>query len=124
MQDHSVKSKQDITNATRDLIRGVLLGYAMQKRVVAYSHLGNLIGIDVTAGDHERGLLSGILADISTYENSRKRPLLSAVVNYKNDNSAGKGFYTLARDLGRTGDDDVILCTEMNEVFDFWSVSP
>lgn len=50
--------------------------------------------------------IARILGDISCSEVEHRRPMLSAVVVNKGAAMPGKGFFKLARKLGRHGDDD------------------
>ena len=86
--------------------------YAELKRVAraggttSYRALAALAGLDLDR-PADRGTLARTLRAISTAEHQQGRPLLSAVVVLGGRRMPGRGFFALARELGRhTGDDD------------------
>ena len=73
---------------------------ARQQTTISCSELAPLTDLDISM-DHDRNEMSRILGEISAHEHEQKRPMPSAVVTHK-DGDPGKGFYTLARELGVT----------------------
>ena len=109
------------TQAIYDKIREVAKG----KGITYYSDIAPLAGLSMDSpGDRAR--ISQILDEISRLEHSANRPLLSAVVIRKEENSPGQGFFGLARDLGlHHGDDDLAFgVQELQRVHDCWSKQP
>ena len=69
--------------------------------------------------------IASILDEISSFENSQNRPLLSAVVIGKVTKYPGKGFFTMAKREGRyTGNNDIdkleFFSMEVKKVFKHW----
>lgn len=93
--------------------------------LAAYSEVGPLLGLNMGRPD-DRNALRDMLDEISTFEHSQGRPLLSAVVVHKEGDSygsPGKGFFKMARRLNRlppTGDEDAFWAEEVNNVFKEW----
>lgn len=72
--------------------------------------------------EHERNLLYEMIGNISKYEHSNGRPLLSVVV-VTEDYIPGRGFFTLAKELGKqesNEDNDSFALKEREELFEFW----
>lgn len=62
-----------------------------------------------------------MLAQISVEENAAGRGLLSAVVVHKENQTPDKGFFQLARQLGRdVTDTDMFWLTELDSVCAYW----
>lgn len=69
----------------------------------------------------ERYRLAQRLDEINGLEDGAGRPLLSAVVVQKGTHRPGSGFFEVARQLGKTMDDeDEYYVTELQAVFDYW----
>lgn len=82
-------------------VRQYLIGIARSnRRLVYYSTLAIecKLGLDFN-NDLDRLKLSKILGDISSFELSQGRPLLSSVAYYKESNDHGDGFYRLCEEL-------------------------
>lgn len=81
------------------LVRSMLIESARQNRPLVYSDVMRRIKFDHT-NQYDRNKFSKILEDISRFEHSKKRPLLSAQIIYKGSGEIGKKFYWLASELG------------------------
>ncbi len=95
---------------------------ACLESTIAYSELAPLADLDM-GREADRAEIGRILGDISVHEHEQGRPMLSAVVTHK-DGGPGKGFYTLARQLGlmQPGMSDIAFWSqELRRVYDFWS---
>lgn len=107
-------------------IRAKLIEYARIKRTLSYSQLNDQLqlGYDFNI-KHDRKLIGDDLGDISCYEHSKRRPLLSALVVRKGSGHEGDGFYKLCEKLGygdwrilrRSSEFDL---KRQQECFDFW----
>lgn len=79
------------------------------------------INLELQEGRNE---LSKILGDIATFEFKAKRPLLSSLVIYSNNNDHGKGFYHLCELLGignaRKLEDELFGFLEAANCRNFW----
>ena len=113
-----------LTNLEQD-IRRELIGFVKigdkNKSFVRYKALADKFGLPFE-NEHERGLLYKMLDDINRYEFSKERPLLSVVV-VTGDYIPGKGFFTLAKELGKqesNEDKDSFAFKERKELFEFW----
>jgi hypothetical protein len=105
-------------------IHGRLVRLAQARRTVSFDDIAAIVGTDA------RGRLSPsrtrkALSEISVYEHSRARPMLSVLVLHKEGNSPGPEFFALARSLGRySGDDEAseraFIEAEMLSVWDQW----
>lgn len=84
-------------------VRQRLIQVARSNRgYISYSELAVQSGLTLNLSEaSERNELSRILGEISAYELSHERPLLSSVAIYKGDNDHGDGFYKLCEELGR-----------------------
>ena len=109
-------------DAGAEAIYDKLREVAKSRGITYYSEIAPLAGLNMDSpGDIQR--ISRILGDISTAEHQAGRPLLSAVVIRKGENSPGPGFFGLAKDLGlHDGDDDFrYWVKELQRVHDCWS---
>ncbi len=81
--------------------RGAMVARARDRAMISYSELvGKITAIRLEAHDPR---LSTLLDEISTEEDAVGHGMLSALVVHKvGDMEPGKGFYDLARSLGRT----------------------
>ena len=76
-------------------------------------------------GPHIRNEIGKILGDISVYEHTHGRPLLSSLVVRAGDNYEGDGFYKLGEELG-FGDwkklkrEGIFEVEQMKKTIDFW----
>lgn len=94
---------------------------ARKESTVYYSEIAPLAGLDMS-NPADRNRIAEILGDISTYEHDNHRPMLSAVVILQDSNKPGKGFFTLAKELGlyAGSDDDVFFSSELTKVHAAW----
>jgi hypothetical protein len=96
-----------------------------QASCVAYSRLYGQLhpGFSGTFRGHgERRQFSIELAHVSWYEHEHGRPMLTALVVYKNVPEPADTFTQLARQLGRDVDDDQAFWqAELDEVIRFWA---
>ncbi len=108
-------------DGAKEEARKILADRARLKKTIPYSELVSQIHA-ITIEAHDLRLFT-MLAEISTAEDKIKQPLLSAVVVHKDgDQEPGKGFYELARSLGKVViDDHIFWIEELNRVFDYWS---
>ena len=107
----------------KEMIRNKLIEAAKMKDVVCYSEIGELLDLSMDNPYH-RQEIGRILGEISTEEHQAGRPLLSAVVVHKENHQPGKGFFQLARELGKQKpdeNDDVFFAAELQKVFDEWA---
>jgi hypothetical protein len=77
-----------------------LIQVAKSGDIVPYSHIAPMASLNMdNAVDRQQ--LSEILSDISEFQHQQGRPLLSAVVTFKDIPYPGKGFFDLARRCGK-----------------------
>ncbi len=110
-------------------VRDYLIRKSKQKKTVGYSEINidcNL-NLDFTQ-QNSRTEIGRILGEISTFEFSNNRPLISSIVVYKSDKlgtGIGNGFYNLAEELGFGQSAHLksknFAETEIQRSFDFWS---
>jgi len=76
---------------------------AKEERLITYGEIAPLAQLDMTLV-RDRKEIGRLLGEISTYEHSHGRPLLSAIVVWKDGDrcgsSPGPGFFQLRRELG------------------------
>ncbi len=95
---------------------------ARLQATISYSEIAPLADLDMSR-DNDRAEMGRILGEISIHEHEEGRPLLSAVVTHK-DGGPGKGFYTLAGELGvmaRKMSAIAFWSQELRRVHDYWS---
>jgi len=115
MQEFNLKLVDSIDNNVEEFVRGLLIGVAASGKTIPYSELGWLLGIDVRAGDYPRKILSTILGAVGSYEHDQGRPVITAVVVFKESDDewgrevVGKGFYALLENLQKHPDPDPIV---------------
>ena len=101
-----------------------LIKAARDKQPITYGEeIAKIMGLP-PSGDHMARETGEILGEISEYEHLHGRPLLSAVVVGKDTRIPGKGFFTLARELGKLQegmDERSFWERELEEVYDTWS---
>lgn len=108
-----------------DVIRQELVRVARAGDITYYALIAPLAGVDLNT-NAGGAVLAYLLGEISTAEHDAGRPLLSAVVVLKGTNIPGKGFLTLARDVGLyDGADDVkFWVEEVKRLWDYWLAHP
>jgi len=102
------------------VIHDALVKLARKGETDCYENIGRLVGLSMS--DEGRYKLATYLEEISRYEFEHGRPLLSAVVVWKDAPLPGAGFFTLARQLGllHEEDDVVFYSKELVRVHDYW----
>src|SRR6266446_2760248 len=106
------------------LVFNELVKAARSRGTVTYQELADLIGFPII-GDYMGMELGHLLGEISEDQDHLKRPMLSTVA-VKVDGLPGKGFFDLAKKLGKySGDDDKnerhrFWEAETNRVYDLW----
>lgn len=88
---------------------------------ITYSEIAPMADLDMSS-QADRTEIGRILGAISTREHEDGRPLLSAVVVLSNIGYPGKGFFTLAQELGiYDGSDDLaFFVQELARVHEYW----
>jgi alkylated DNA nucleotide flippase Atl1 len=101
-----------------------LIQAARNKQLITYGEeIAKIMGLP-SSGNYMARKTGQILGEISEYEHLHSRPLLSAVVVRGDKNIPGKGFFTLARELGELQegmDERSFWERELEEVYDTWS---
>ena len=106
------------------LVFNELVKAARHRGSATYQELADLIGLPVT-GDYMGSELGHLLGAISEDQHRLNKPLLSAVA-VKVDGLPGKGFFDLAKNLGKysgSADRDqqhLFWETEIKQVYDLW----
>jgi hypothetical protein len=105
-------------------IHNRLVRLAKSRQTTSYGDIAPLAGLD-TRKVADRSKIARILEEISVYEHSRARPMLSAIVLYTESSSPGQGFFELARSLDRySGTDEhserQFLSSEIASVWAQW----
>jgi hypothetical protein len=105
-------------------IHNRLVRVAQARQTASFDEIASLMGPDARRRSSQIKA-SKILREISVYEHSRSRPMLSAIVLNRSDNSPGPEFFELARTLGRysgedEGSDRRFLEAEIKSVWDQW----
>ena len=121
------KGRQDTDQGTgrnimNKAIHKKLMEVAHLQTTISYSELAPLADLDMSR-DNDRAEIGRILGEVSVHEHEEGRPMLSAVVTHK-DGDPGKGFYTLARELGVMAwriDKLAFWSQELRKVHDYWS---
>lgn len=91
--------------------RGFLVEYAQKQRTTSYTELNAVLAQRTTARpfdfdlDSERRALGELLGEVALLERPACGHLISAIVLYLNDNSAGGGFFDLAIEIGELSPD-------------------
>lgn len=84
----------------KEQAKAAMIKRARRGRTMTYTDLCN--EIEAIRFDPHDSRLPHFLGQISTEEDQKGRGMLTAVVVHKHDGQPGKGFYELARRLGRT----------------------
>lgn len=80
-------------------VRELLIKHAIGNRPITYGAIMKVMKLDHRNEDH-RNQLKDVLAEISTFEHTNGRPMVSALAMYDNLTEHGQGFYELAAKLG------------------------
>ena len=109
------------------IVRMKLIELARKKRTITYQVLSDecRLGLVMRDSEYARAEIGRILGEISAFEHSNNRPLLSSLVISKGDNYQGDGFYKLCDELGfgnwkKLKSDISFVFGQMNACFDFW----
>lgn len=104
-------------------IRLILIEKAKVNRPIEYGLIMQELSLNRNNPQH-REQLSEVLAEISRFENSKDRPMLSAMVMYDGFEKIGNGFYRLAAELGKGKftelKKDLFAYKEQSRCHDFW----
>lgn len=108
-------------------VRRFLIDLAHQRpeKTIGYQQLADTcdLGLDMSL-PHHRQEIGVVLGDISAYEHAHGRPLLSAIVVFKETLDQGDGFYRIAETLGlgsfRRLKADLFGMQQLRASFDFW----
>lgn len=106
-------------------IRNYLISRAKLGIIIHYGSLNQLLDTpyDLT-NSYERHLLGEDLGEISEFEHSQGRPLLSAIVVAEDSNLSGVGFFEMAERLELFDPSKIskkkFLAQEQNKVFEYW----
>jgi hypothetical protein len=94
---------------------------AKAQSTVTYSEIAPLAGLDMS-NIADRNEIARILGEISSFEHSQGRPMLSVVVVLQGEYMPGQGFFTLARELSLySGHDDLAFFSrELGKVHAAW----
>lgn len=108
------------------VIHNRLVRLAQARRTASFEEIASLIVADAR-GRVSASRVSKILNEISVYEHSRARPMLSALVLNRPGGAPGPEFFALARTLGRySGEDErsdrVFLDAEIESVWEQWRI--
>ena len=108
-----------------------LIVYAKRGQTVSYDSINRLIGSPYTlTNSYERHQLGEELGDVSQFELSQGRPLLSSICVKQDDEMPGKGFFEMAAEL-EDGEGNKLfdpskeskkkyLKREQEKVFEYW----
>ena len=111
-------SLSDWENAKREM-RNILIEIAKKQDTIPYSELVKRVQI-ISLEASSYGL-ADMLGEISTAEDATGRGMLSVVVVHKEDNLPGKGFFELAKILGRdVSDKEKFWVDEVKRVYSSW----
>lgn len=86
------------------IIRHMLIGAAHCRQLLNYQHVAYVMGLGKSGNKMSKNT-GQMLAQICRHESEDGRPMLSAVVIQTNGSKPGKGFFKLAREVGKLGDD-------------------
>jgi len=116
-------SKEPVTeNMLHKPIYDELKRLAKRQATTTYGAIAPLAALEMD-NPPDREEMRQILGKISTYEHQHKRPMLSAIVVYKQENIPGPGFFELARHLGllSEGNEELsFFCQEVTRVYAAW----
>ena len=109
------------------VIHNRLVRLAQGRRTASFDEIASLVVPDAR-GRASTSRVSKILNEISVYEHSRARPMLSALVLHRAVGAPGPEFFALARTLGRySGEnersDRKFLDAEIESVWNQWRTS-
>lgn len=107
--------------AAKQEAKNILIEYAKDQKMISYSNLSSRIhSVQIEAHDPR---LAHMLGEISREESKEGRGMLSVLVVHKyGDQRPGKGFFDLARTLGKKfRNHDEFWSNELKTVLEYWS---
>ncbi len=110
-------------------VRSKLIELARKKRTITYQYLSDTckLGLILRESDYAKKKMERILDEITVYEYSNERPLISSiVVTNEADNVPGPDFYIVCEKLGfgnqtKIKEEIDFENNQVNACFDFWS---
>ncbi len=110
-------------------VRKVLIDIARRRSVIHYQELCDKcnLNLDMQNNPHDRLIIGEILGEVSIFENSKDRPLISSLCVTRGGFDEGDGFYRLCEGLGKTSDwrkakKDVAFAAKIiGECHDYWN---
>ena len=109
---------RDLVKAKKEM-RNILIDIAKKQDTIAYSEL--VKRVQIISLEANSYALAAMLGKISTAEDATGRGMLSAVVVRKENKRPGKGFFELARILGRNvSDEETFWINEVKKVYSSW----
>lgn len=114
-------SEKEWQEAVRE-IQSILIEVAKTQDIISYSDLVHQM--QTTVVDPHSYALANMLGDVCTLEHQNKRPLLSALVVYKDKTEAGPGFFEIAKELGYSiQDKDQFHMREITKCYEYWKIN-
>jgi hypothetical protein len=111
---------ESVWNAAKIEARSIMIERAKLRELISYSDLVEQVRSISFAPNDMR--LFHMLGEISSEEDTAGRGMLTAVVVHKTDQKPGKGFFELAKRLGRdTRDETGCWVAELHKVHAVWS---
>jgi hypothetical protein len=107
-------------------VRLKLIEVAKAKKQITYQELSDSCKLKLDMQDPSSGPEIGkMLDEITEFENSEKRPLLSVVAIRGKEKTPGQGFYTLCEKLGfgkatKLQNDPIFFSNQTTLCTDFW----
>jgi len=101
-----------------------LIEAARNEELIHYGEIAPMANLNMES-QADRNEIGRILGEISEYEHSQGRPMLSAIVVHVGGEVPGEGFFNLARQLGRHHgrkdlEDIEFFAMEARKVFNYW----
>ena len=105
-----------------EIIRQHLIELARRRGITNYTEAGRWVGLDMS-WEVARIQIAQLLDIINEDEVIQGRPMLSALVIYKDEGRPGSGFFKCARGLGKLvgNDEDGFWANEVKAVHKWWS---
>ena len=100
-----------------------LVEAARARDLLTYTDVGKPLGLNFES-PADRNVIAKLLGEISRYEVSQGRPMLSSIVWHKDLSGPGMGLRGLGVELGlvRGDEDDLAFATrQLNATYDFWA---
>jgi hypothetical protein len=83
------------------LIYDRLTQLAKGEKLTTYGEIAPIVGLSMD-NEPDRDSMSRLLAEVARYEESNRRPMLTAIVVHSGgDNNPGEGFFAIAKEFGR-----------------------